>query len=99
MGFSLFQILLLSASLLLSLSSKRKQSLTFGAGIFPPGAVVAPESGRCTGHLIDIMNNIFDDSDFCLEIVCGPTIRVYPMLKHGDIDLILTSKRTPQFRD
>lgn len=83
-------ILLIAYCLLLSVSSKGKQTLTFGTSNFSPGVIVDPESGRCSGYLIDNVNKIFAESDFRLKIVCAPTSRMYRMLVSGQIDLTVT---------
>ncbi|MFT6988834.1 MAG: hypothetical protein ACJASL_000799 [Paraglaciecola sp.] len=94
--FSVFPILLLMSCLLLSFGSKGQQTLTFGVGIFPLDVVVDPESGRCTGHLIDIVNKVSSDSDLRLNIVCAPISRIYRMFANGEIDLTITSKTIAQ---
>jgi polar amino acid transport system substrate-binding protein len=96
--FSVFPFLLLISCLLLSFGSKGKPTLTFGIGVFPRDVVVDPESGRCKGHLIDIVNKVFAESDLHLNIVCAPISRIYRMFANGEIDLTITSKTIPQLQ-
>jgi polar amino acid transport system substrate-binding protein len=81
---------------LLSASSQGKQTLTFGTSHFPPSVIVDPESGHCSGDLIDNVKKIFVESDFRLKIVCAPTSRMYRMLVNGEIDLTATIKTAAQ---
>ena len=96
MRFSLFPTVFLTACLVLNVSSKGKQTINFGTGFFPPGSIVNPETGRCTGLLIDIVTRIFTTSDYQLKIVCASPIRIYRMLENGEIDFIVNSKTTAQ---
>jgi polar amino acid transport system substrate-binding protein len=94
--FSVFPTLLLTTCLLLSISSKGKQTITFGTGIFPPGNVIDPETGRCSGRLIDTVNKIFTESDFRLKFICTTPGRIYRMIENGEIDLTVNVTATAQ---
>ena len=96
MHFSLCSIVLLAACLLLSFNGKSKQTITFGTGIFPPDMFIDPESGRCSGHIIDTVNKIFIESDFLLQAVCPSAARIYRMLENDEIDLIVNVTTTAQ---
>jgi polar amino acid transport system substrate-binding protein len=93
---SLFSILLLTASLLLSVSSKGEQTLTVGADIFPPGVIVDPETGHCSGYFIDSVSKIFSESNFNLDFICTSPSIIFRMLDKGKIDLIVNIKTNVQ---
>jgi len=94
--FSLLSILVLTASLLLSVSSKSEQTLTVGADIFPPGVIVDPETGDCSGYFIDSVKKIFTESDFQIDFVCASPNIIFRMLEKGQIDLIVNIKTNTQ---
>jgi polar amino acid transport system substrate-binding protein len=93
---SVFSTLLFITCLSLSVGSSGKQNIIFGMGVFSPGYIIDPETGRCTGRLIDTLNQIFSGSDFRLMFICTSPSRVYRMIENGEIDFTVNVTVTAQ---
>ena len=65
-------------------------------GVFPPGYIIDPDTGLCSGRLIDTLNKIFTGSDLRLNFICTSHSRVYRMIENGEIDLTVNVTVTAQ---
>lgn len=80
--------------LLFSVSASCRESVTFGAIIFPPNTLLDKETNVCVGEGIDKTRLILSQYDIDMEVICASAIRIYKLIEQGKIDLTINVKST-----
>ena len=88
------RILFILLTLLTSFFCAGKETVTFGAIVFPPNTVYNARTKECIGDSIRETRRILHQYQFKMDVVCASAIRIYKLIETGEVDITINVKST-----